>query len=338
VNPYDVEGVASSLQRSLSMPIEERRARMKILRRRVSEHDVHVWAREFIEQLQAVAGRDDMPIVVKPEPGVITALTDAQRSGDLRILLDYDGTLVPLARSPELAAPDEELLTLLGELTASPRIDVEIVSGRPRETLESWFEGLPLSIWAEHGFWHRPAPGAPWEAAANVASDWIDRILPILERFTASTPGSLIETKSASLAWHYRGAQREFGARQAHELRMLLGETLSNQPFEVLEGKRVIEVRLRGVTKAAVAHRLRAEALPNTSIVAFGDDRTDEDLFRALPPASLTIAVGPGPTGARFRVNDYRAVRHLLSALVTRGDSGAHGSSDLESSESTQPA
>ena len=119
---------------------------------------------------------------------------------------------------------------------------------------------------------------------------------------------------------------------------MLLGETLSNQPFEVLEGKKVIEVRLRGVTKAAVAHRLRAEALPNTAVVAFGDDRTDEDLFRALPPSSLTIAVGPGPSGARFRVNDYRAVRHLLSTLLTRVDSGTPGSRGLKSSDSTQPA
>ena len=32
---------------------------------------------------------------------------------------------------------------------------------------------------------------------------------------------------------------------------MLLGDALSNQPLEVLEGNKVIEVRLRGVSKAS---------------------------------------------------------------------------------------
>ena len=80
-------------------------------------------------------------------------------------LLDYDGTLVPLARSPELAAPDDELLTLLEQLTDVPRIQLDIVSGRSHETLERWFGDLPITLWAEHGFWHRRSTGEVWEAA-----------------------------------------------------------------------------------------------------------------------------------------------------------------------------
>ena len=183
----------------------------------------------------------------------------------LRLLLDYDGTLVPLARSPELAAPDDELLFLLERLTASPGIQVDIVSGRSHETLEQWFGDLPVSLWAEHGFWHRSRPGEAWQPAITVAPDWMERVNPILEQFAVSTPGSHVEVKSASIAWHYRCAPREFGARQAHELRMLLGDILSNQPLEVLEGKKVIEVRLRGVGKGLVAQRVQAETGPGPS-------------------------------------------------------------------------
>lgn len=47
-----------------------------------------------------------------------------------------------------------------------------------------------------------------------------NRVLPLLQQFTASTPGSRIEAKSASVAWHYRGARAgvrcETGARAAH--------------------------------------------------------------------------------------------------------------------------
>jgi trehalose 6-phosphate synthase/phosphatase len=146
----------------------------------------------------------------------------------------------------------------------------------------------------------------------------MDRIRPILDQFTACTPGSHVETKNASIAWHYRRAPREFGTRQAHELRMLLGDALSNQPFEVLEGKKVIEVRLRGVSKALVAHRVRSESAADTAVIACGDDRTDEDLFRALPPSAVTVAVGGRLAGARFQVDDHHAVRRILQRVVER--------------------
>ncbi len=83
----------------------------------------------------------------------------------LHRLLDYDGTLVPLARYPELATPDRALLPLLSALAASPQIELEIVSGRTRETIDKWFAELPVSLWAEHGFWHRPEKAAAWGAA-----------------------------------------------------------------------------------------------------------------------------------------------------------------------------
>jgi trehalose 6-phosphate synthase/phosphatase len=239
-----------------------------------------------------------------------------RRATNLRLLLDYDGTLVPMARSPELAAPDDDLLRLLYRLAASPGIELDIVSGRPQETLERWFGDLHASLWAEHGFWHRRDPDAYWEAVVTAVPHSMERVKQILEQFAASTPGSVVEVKSASVAWHYRGAPREFAARQAHELRMLLGDLLSNQPLEVLEGKKVIEVRLRGVGKGFVAQRVEAEVQTGTVIVAIGDDRTDEDLFRALSPSSLTVAVGRPSTSARYRVDDHRAVRHLLRSLL----------------------
>jgi trehalose 6-phosphate synthase/phosphatase len=315
INPYDVDAVAESIRRALSMPLEERRARMRGLRRRVCEHDVHAWTGAFIEQLEAPR-RSDRYALAPPDPSLVTALGDAQQTHTLRLLLDYDGTLVPLARSPELAAPDEELRRLLTQLAATPGIQLDIVSGRSHDRLEQWFGEIAVSLWAEHGFWHRPRPGDAWAAAVTVAPDRMQRVRPILEQFAATTPGSLVEVKSASIAWHYRGAPRDFGERQAHELRMLLGDVLSNQPLEVLEGKKVIEVRLRGVSKGVVAQRVEAEIGPGTVIVAIGDDRTDEELFRALPPSSLTVAVGRTCTSATFHLDDYRAVRRILRLLV----------------------
>jgi trehalose 6-phosphate synthase/phosphatase len=322
VNPYDVEGLADSIRRALSMPLEERRARMRGLRRRVAAHDVRAWVETFMEQLNMLRPLA-LPALSMPSPSLLTAIGDAKQTMRLRVLLDYDGTLVPLARSPELAAPDDELLDLLDRLAASPGVQVDIVSGRTRETLDRWLAELPIALWAEQGFWHRSHRGADWDAAFAVVPDWMARVRPILDQFAAGTPGAFVESKSASIAWHYRGAPREFGARQAHELRLLLGDVLSNQPLDVLQGKKVIEVRVRGVGKGGVAQRVVEEAGPGTVIVAIGDDRSDEELFRALPPSSLTAAVGRPWTSARFRLEDHRAVRRLLRSLVADADSGA---------------
>ena len=316
VNPYDVEAVADNIQRALSMPQEERRSRMRSLRRRVLRHDVHEWAGAFLAQLRSVRPCQHQLTAAPPALPLLTALNHLRRTTSLRLLLDYDGTLVPIARSPELAKPDADLLLLMEQLAASPGIQLDIVSGRPRETLEQWFGHLPASLWAEHGFWRRRGPSAPWEPAVTLVPHSMERVREILDRFAASTPGSAVEVKNASLAWHYRGAPREFGARQAHELRMLLGDLLSNQPLEVLEGKKVIEVRLRGVGKGLVAQRVEAEIATGTVVVAIGDDRADEELFRALAPSSLTVAVGRSWTSAKYLVDDHRAVRQVLRSLV----------------------
>ena len=316
INPYDIDGVADAIERALSMPREEKRARMRTLRRRVLEHDVHTWVAAFVQQLEAVRPHDARRVVARPERALPACLAECRPARRLRLLLDYDGTLVPLARAPHLAAPDDELISMLESLAVSHDIELDIVSGRSRDTLQSWFGHLAVSLWAEHGFWHRPRRSGGWRAAMTVSPDWAKRVKPILDQFAANTPGAHVEVKNASIAWHYREAPREFGARQAHELRMLLGDLLSNQPLDVLEGKKVVEVRFRGISKGLVSRHVIGEVGADTTIVAIGDDRTDEELFRALPASAVTIAVSRPCSAARFRVDDYRAVRTILRELL----------------------
>lgn len=80
----------------------------------------------------------------------------------LALLLDYDGTLVPFAPTPELAVPDDELLGLLRDLSARPGTETHIVSGRPAETLEQWLGALSIGLHAEHGFSSRAPGGTVW--------------------------------------------------------------------------------------------------------------------------------------------------------------------------------
>lgn len=318
VNPYDVDGMAESCYRALMMGTEERRTRLAPLRARVEAYDVHHWAAAFLEQLEALT-RGSATSLRTPAGSAAARqalLARLREAEDLLVFLDYDGTLVPYTPTPDLARPNTALLELLEELASRPRTEVHVVSGRTREALDRWLGELPIALHAEHGFWSRSGKGSEWSATGEVGGPWREPALAILRDITARTPGSLIEVKAVALAWHYRLADQEAGARRANELRLHLTQLLSNQPVEIIAGHKVVEIRPFGIHKGRIVPPLSPERLASTTVLAIGDDRTDEDLFAALPPDAITIRVGPGPTRARFRLDGVTAVRALLRSLV----------------------
>lgn len=314
VNPYDVDALSVAIESALEIDETSRRSRMAPMRARVLAHDVHAWAEECLAAI--ASGTASAGPVVSALESTLLAMLRHPADQRWTLLLDYDGTLVPIVSSPELAAPDPPLLALLARLAQQETLDVHIVSGRPRETLEQWLGAVPVTLWAEHGYWHRSRVTGNWRPTAALPPDLWSRVLPLLRDFEARTPGSRVEVKTAAVAWHHRLADPAFGDRQAHELRMVLGDALSNQPLEVVEGKKVIEVRLRGVSKMAAANHAMATLPALGRILAVGDDRTDEDMFAALPEPFVTVKVGGGPTAARYRIADPSAVRRVLASLV----------------------
>jgi trehalose 6-phosphate synthase/phosphatase len=314
VNPYDVDGLARAMKEALTMDREERQARMVQLRRRVMTYTANRWADQFVQELSSPAAEVAPPPADTSQAELARLVEDLRKADRLSLILDYDGTLVPIESFPDLAAPDRDLLDLLTDLASRPATSVMVASGRDRETLERWLGRIGIGLAAEHGFWTRTAPGGPWEPATQIPPDLFAKVRPIFEQFTADTPGSFIEEKTTAMAWHYRLVDPEFGERQAHELRMMLGDALSNQPLEVLENKRVIEVRLGGAAKSRVLQRFTN--VTGETIVAMGDDRTDEDLFAALAPDSVSIHVGDSPTRAPYRIADWTEVRRFLEALL----------------------
>ncbi|MDP2310619.1 MAG: bifunctional alpha,alpha-trehalose-phosphate synthase (UDP-forming)/trehalose-phosphatase [Pseudomonadota bacterium] len=309
VNPHDVDAMADVLDAALSMPESEQTARMRAMRERLRATDIDSWSAGF---LGALAETGQRPIA-SPLSSAAAGFSRIVTSGPLSLLLDYDGTLVPLALSPGDAAPDPALRQLLGELAALPGVDVHIVSGRAAATLEAWLGHLPLHLHAEHAGRWRPI-GAPWGDAPAGLGTWKAAVRDAMRVFAARTPGALVEEKATGLAWHYRRADVEQGAAAGRELRHHLGALLANAPVEVIAGSKVIEVRPQGVHKGlAVGRALECSA--GATLLAFGDDRTDDDLFAALPEGSVAVAVGDRPSRAAWRIADPASVRRLLGSI-----------------------
>ena len=316
INPYDLEQVSFTILRALTMSARERRARMRALRARLFDNDIHSWVDRFIGALEDSKVEVPGPMARLSTAEELEALVRRLRRADrLLLLLDYDGTLVPFADKPELAGPDPEILALLEQLAARPGTRVHVLSGRQREDLDTWLGSIPVGLHAEHGFWWRLEPGGDWEAARPLSTEWKAKVLPIFEQFAARTAGSWIETKTASLAWHYRLSDPTFARSQARELRHYLHEALSNQPVEVLKGEKVIEVRPYGTHKGIAVQRIILDQSADV-VLAMGDDHTDDDMFAALPPGGIAVQVGAREGRARYRLADVAAARTFLRRLT----------------------
>jgi trehalose 6-phosphate synthase/phosphatase len=316
VNPNNKNEVAEAIKKALSMSRNEKLENIRGMQFRLKRYDVKRWANDFMDRLMYIKGVQS-ELSVKRLTSEFTKkrlLGDYAKSKHNLILLDYDGTLVPLALKPEMAKPDEELIALLSELTQNPRNEVVIASGRAKGTLTKWFSGLDIGLIAEHGVWVKKR-ARDWEMVEPVASDWKDEIKPILELYADRTPGSFVEEKEFSLVWHYRKADGDLAAVRTKELKDALWQFTSNLNLGVLEGSKVIEIKNASLNKGRAALRWMLSS-KWYFILAIGDDWTDEDIFEVLPDTSYSVKVGLGPSKARFYLYSPYEVRSLLKELT----------------------
>lgn len=311
VNPHNMEQVSSALKEALEMQEEEQIKVNTTMQERLARYNVVTWAQDFMQRLNAIYEYQEQFAERLMTSSIKKDLIEAYVQSSRRLLfLDYDGTMVNFFDKPQKAVPNGDIISLLGRFTETGQSEVVILSGRDKETLTDWFRGTDVGLVAEHGVWIRER-GSDWHEIEPMRDDWKDAIRSVFELYMDRTPGSFIEEKSYSLAWHYRKSDPDLATARVNELKETLIKLTENLNLGILEGKKVIEVKAAGINKGnAVMHWLAKENWD--FILAAGDDITDEDAFDALPDDAYSIKVGPGVTKARFNVKEVKDVRKLL--------------------------
>ena len=309
VNPNDIGGMAAAIKTALEISPERQTHAMTLMRERLRRYDVSRWADDFLEALREDRSRLDRRLLT---PAIRErALHDFRAARRRLLMLDYDGTLAPIAPTPDEAAPTPGLLKTLARLAG--HADVVVVSGRPRATLEAWLGRLDIALVAEHGIWVRER-GGEWTGIGGLSGDWKPGVRDLMERFVDRLPGAWIEEKEFGLAWHYRLA--DLRARELTDHMIDLTET---SDLRVLPGHKVVEVRPAGTSKGSACQVFLSRE-PDF-VLALGDDTTDEDLFRTLPPTAYSIRVGLTQSYARFNVRDQGDAIALVEAMADSPDS-----------------
>ncbi len=311
VNPNDQEDIIEALETALAMPIEEQIKRNRIMQKRLSRYNVERWADDFLNRLNDAYIKQQESAQQIMTPANRTELVESySRSKKRLILLDYDGTLVPFATKPQKAVPTEDVTKMLSKLSKSSSNEIVLISGRDKKTIDEWFKSLKVGLAAEHGAWIKER-SEDWRVLEQLSDAWKKEILPILETYADRTPGSFVEEKDFSLAWHYRATEPTLGALRAKELKDNILSSISNLNLEVLNGNKVIEIKSSLINKGRAAQNWLSKQ-QYTFILAIGDDNTDEDLFAALPKEAYSIKVGVTPSKARYSLSSQKEVLPLL--------------------------
>jgi trehalose 6-phosphate synthase/phosphatase len=143
------------------------------------------------------------------------------------------------------------------------------------------------------------------------------KLIPILSRYVQKLPGSFIEEKEYSLAFHYRTSDAVLASLRIKELMDHLVSFTSNIDLQLINGARTLEVRNAGVDKGVAAmHWLSQPKEKPVFILAAGDDQTDEDMFRVMPAGTYSIKIGSELSYAGFNLHYPSELLSLLNDLV----------------------
>lgn len=316
VNPQDANGIVDAINQALTMTEHERRWRLNNMQDKLKKYNVRHWAATFFKEQKKLMEKQQDQQTHRMSSSEKNQLLDKFRSASNRLLiLDYDGTLMGFHPDPQAVQPDDDLLNMLQQLADLPGTQVVVNSGRDRHTLQEWLGHLPIQFAAEHGVWVKKEQD--WQINSSLNNKWKKEIRPLLENLVERTPGSFIEEKDYSVAWHYRQIDRDLGEKRVREFRDVLLYLTHNLDLQVLEGNKVVEIKNAGVNKGK-ATDLWLNGTDWDFILAVGDDHTDEDIFKVLPDPAFTIKVGLDRSIANYSLPGVKEVRELLQEMLRR--------------------
>ncbi|MBB5165237.1 trehalose-phosphatase [Mycobacterium sp. AZCC_0083] len=237
---------------------------------------------------------------------LVRALDGVAATPHLLVASDFDGTLAPIVPNPADALPLPGAAEALLALAALPSTTVALVSGRALSTLRELSSmPPPVHLVGSHG--------AEFDTgfAHDIDKDLLDRIISELTEIAANRPGVTVEPKLASVALHVRNASAADGADALDEARA----AARAWDAEVTAGKAVLEFAVISTDKGEAVDIIR-DRDGATAVVFFGDDVTDEKVFRRMRMSDVGVKVGPGDTLAGYRVESPEDVASALTYLL----------------------
>jgi trehalose 6-phosphate phosphatase len=250
------------------------------------------------------------------EPDSASEIRDfAAAEQDIALFLDFDGTLVEIAPSPDDVRLDRLVAPALETLRTNLGGALALVSGRPVAFLDEVLTPYHFDTAGLHGAQIRVNGQILSQSDVPVA---MREAMRDLVRFANSNVGIIIEDKRISAALHWRLAPQL--KDEALDLMRAVAKRMG-PGVRLQEGKSVAELVPAGASKgAAITSMMQITPYAGRRPVFIGDDITDEAGFEAVNAlGGLSIRIGGGDTCATRRIESPTDLRTILLAAAERG-------------------
>jgi trehalose 6-phosphate phosphatase len=242
------------------------------------------------------------------------------------LITDIDGTLSPIAPSPELARVSTACKSYLRKL--SPKLAlVATVSGRSALDARALVGVDSLVYVGNHGLEELRGEDVSLRCGVREYRPQLAAVLQRVVELTHGVAGIIVEDKGSSASVHYRQATDQEGTRR--QLLNALDHISEAQGLKITEGKMVVELRPPVPVNKGTAVLDLVDRYALSGVVYFGDDFTDVDAFQALAQlkrrpscSALAVAVvGPDTAEQIYRhadacVQGVQGVEALLGCLA----------------------
>ncbi|XP_023020813.1 trehalose-6-phosphate synthase 1 isoform X3 [Leptinotarsa decemlineata] len=323
-NPYEIDDASEVIHRALTMPEDERILRMNYLRRREMLNDVNYWTKSFLSAMGSLQTQDDHDDIGSITMPAVT-LDDFDEylskyignTHKLALLLDYDGTLAPIAPHPDLATIPAETKNVLQRLSNVSDVYIAIVSGRNVNNVKEMVGIEGITYAGNHGLEILHPDGTKF--VHPMPTEFHNKVGELMRQLQEKVcrDGAWVENKGALLTFHFRetpvnlrpALEREatsmieaagFNAAKAH------CAIEAKPPVQWNKGRASIYI-LRTAFGVDWCERIR--------IIYVGDDATDEDAMQTLKGMAATFRVTSSDitkTYAERRLPSTDAVLTLL--------------------------
>ncbi|XP_018007795.1 alpha,alpha-trehalose-phosphate synthase [UDP-forming] [Hyalella azteca] len=323
VNPYETELYADTINRAITMPKEERELRMSLLKKREREKDVNYWLESFLESVNCDCKNTSGRLSPLREDDFSTFLENyVTESSRLALLLDYDGTLAPIAPHPDLAVIPPETKKVLMRLANMPDVKIAIISGRSLENVKQMVGIEGLTYAGNHGLKIKHPDGTMF--VHPVPHEYEEKLAKLREMLKpVCTDGAWLEEKGTGVTFHYREVPNALEA----EIISKAEECFDTAGIEAYHSHRALEARppVPWNKGRAAIYILRTlfgvDWLSRISVIFAGDDRTDEDAMKALQGMAISFRVTASKnvkTVANHRLPSTDAVFTMLKWIEQR--------------------
>ncbi len=236
------------------------------------------------------------------------------------LLLDYDGTLSPIAGRPDLAVLPARTGDALSAVHALDRFTLGIVSGRGLADVREMV-GIPGLVYAgNHGLEIEGPDGTFTHTEARRLRPYLNLLLQALRDRISGMEGVYVEGKGLTFSVHFRLTPEKLRPEVVAGFDEILASVANDGKVRITAGKEILEVRPNvDWHKGRAISRIAKAFPPGTLPIYFGDDLTDEDGFEAVHDLNgISVFVGPArqPTKAQYRVDSPAEVAETLELLA----------------------